>query len=185
MLHRSPDFSFQIPQGWRPAEPSDWTSFGANQRPLQKLNEYGKIQFQHRGAAEIARYPAVLISSRGSWIDVQIVPNQGAKYSRGYVLTDGEKNTLWQRFEGDFVAAAAAGDKPRLTLDSIDVVDFGPNTVLKLHFRRDDQRGLTVWTFLVFYGARHLVAVSHCGIPDAPDEGIAGLDVIANSFRFE
>src|SRR6267142_4631144 len=55
VLHQNPDFSFHIPPGWRPAKASDWTSFGANQRPLQKLNDYGKAEFQRMGAAELAR----------------------------------------------------------------------------------------------------------------------------------
>ena len=184
-LHRNPDFSFQVPPGWRPAKESDWVKFGANQRPLQKLNDYGKLQFERKGATEMARYSAVLISSRGSWMDVQISPNQGVKYSRGYVLNNGEKTSLWQRIEREVVAGAPASDKPRLTLDALDVVDFGPNTVLKLRIKREDQRGLTYWTIIGLFGARHVVTVEHCGTPADPNEGIEGLEAIAKSFRFE
>jgi len=137
------------------------------------------------GAAELARHPAVLISSRGSWIDVQFAVNQGIKYSRDYVLTDGEKQAIWQNLDRTLVAAASNTDKPRFSLNFMDVLTFGPNTLLKVNFNREDQRGLTVWTVLGFYGTRHVVTVSHCGLPHAPSEGVEGLDVIAQSFRFE
>jgi hypothetical protein len=185
MLHRNPDFSFQVPEGWRPAKASDWTAFGANQRPLQRMNAYGKAEFQRVGERELAQRPAVLISSRGSWIDVSIGVNQGVKYSPGYVLSDGERRTFWENVERAILNGSPVTDKPKLTLRSMDVVDYGPNTTIKLQFQREDQRGLTVWTILGLYGARHVVTVSHCGIPDAPNEGIGGLDVIARSFRFE
>jgi hypothetical protein len=185
VLHRNPDFSFQVPPGWRPAKIADWTAFGANKRPLQRMNEYGKAEFQRAGAAELSRYPAVLISSRGSWIDVSIGANQGMKFSSGYVLSEGERRTFWENLDRAIVKASAVTDKPRLTLNSMDVVDYGPNTTLRFQFQREDQRGLTVWTVVAFFGARHLVTVAHCGIPDAANEGIEGLQHIARSFRFE
>jgi hypothetical protein len=186
VLHRNPDFSFQIPPGWRPAKSGDWMSFGANQRVLQRMNEYGKAQFQRAGESEMSRYAAVLISSRGSWISAEVAQNQGGiKFPSGYALNESEKATVWQAVEQTIVAASPATDKPKLTLDSMDVVDFGPNTVLRIRFQREDQRGLRIMTVLAFYSAQRIVVVLHCGIPGDPNEGINGLDVIARSFRFE
>jgi hypothetical protein len=160
--------------------------FGANQRVLQRMNDYGKAQFNRAGESEMARYAAVLISSHGSWISADIAENRGGiKFSRGYVLNDSEKDVMWQAVERALVAGSPATDKPKLRLESMNVVDVGPNTVVKIRFQRDDQRGSRAMTVLGFYGARLIVAVLYCGIPADPNEGIEGLDVIARSFRFD
>jgi hypothetical protein len=103
----------------------------------------------------------------------------------GYVLTEGEKHSLWGSIERSLAAATPVTDGPKFSFNSMDVVTLGSNTVLKVNFNREDQRGLTVWTVLGFYSARHVVTVAHGGILGDPNEGIEGLDVIARSFRFE
>jgi hypothetical protein len=141
LLYLSPKFSFQMPDGWRPATASDWTRFELNERPLVRLNEQGRRHFESQGRAEIERYPAVLISSKGAWIDVQVSPNRGAKYQKGYRLTDVERDALWHSLERALKEHAVATDKPTFRLISLDVNDCGNNTALAAVFWRTDLRG--------------------------------------------
>jgi len=46
-------------------------------------------------------------------------------------------------------------------------------------------RGLMYWTVLGFYSSAHVVAIWHVGIPEDRNEGVAGLEAIGRSFRFE
>jgi len=41
------------------------------------------------------------------------------------------------------------------------------------------------WTLLAFDRSSDLVTIAHVGIPEDRNEGIAGLDVIARTFRFD
>jgi len=52
-------------------------------------------------------------------------------------------------------------------------------------FRADAAAGSLHYTVLNFYGSSYVVTVAHTGTPEGSEEGMAGLDVIARSFRFE
>lgn len=185
LLHSDPNFRFQIAPGWRIATPADWTSFGANQRVLGRMNDYGRQQFVAAGAAEFRRYPFVLISARGAWINGSIGANNGVRYRSGYVLNEPEKKALWDSIEAEVLKNAVPTDRPRLALKSMDIRDYGSNTVLVLRLQREDQRGSFLWTAFAFFGEHHLVTLEHCGISDDPDEGVSGLEAMAASFRFD
>ena len=65
-LHTAPNYSFQVPDGWRRATVSDYPSFGFNQRLLQTFNETGRRAFMELAEREVRLYDALLISSRGA-----------------------------------------------------------------------------------------------------------------------
>jgi hypothetical protein len=67
----------------------------------------------------------------------------------------------------------------------MELVDYSENRVLRLRFRSDITRGSMHWTVLGFYGSSGMVTVAHVGVPEDREEGIAGLEVIAQSFRFQ
>jgi hypothetical protein len=184
-LYNDPKFSFQIPDGWRPATAEDWLRFGANQRVLSIMTDQGRRDFQRIGAEELAKYPMVLISARGAWINVTFAPNKGVRYPAGYVLNDAEKKNIWQAVESALLKDSPPTDRPVLTMRSVDVTEFGGNVALRLRFLREDRRGVFTWTVLAFYGDRHVVPVAHVGVPENEDEGIEGLEVIGRTFKCE
>jgi hypothetical protein len=68
----------------------------------------------------------------------------------------------------------------------MDVVeDYRVKSALRLRFTADGPRGSMHWTVLEFYSSSGVVTVAHVGIPEDSGEGIAGLEVLARSFRFE
>ena len=129
-LHTAPNYSFQVPDGWRRATVSDYASFGFNQRLLQTFNETARRAFMELAEREVRLYEALLISSRGAWIHVEPAVNSDVRYPSGYKLNDQEKQSIWQRVSAELVRQAMPSDKPKLTLESMELVDYGPNTVL-------------------------------------------------------
>jgi hypothetical protein len=65
------------------------------------------------------------------------------------------------------------------------VEDYRVKSALRLRFTADGPRGSMHWTVLEFYSSSGVVTVAHVGIPEDSGEGIAGLEVLARSFRFE
>jgi hypothetical protein len=187
-LH-APRYTFQVPDGWRPATISDYPSLGFNQRFFQTLDEGSRSAAMQRAELEMQGRDAALISSRGAWIQVQSAVGAGGWYTfrdlrRG--LSDREKQAIWQRLSTNLIQAAPPAEKPNLTLQSLDVVeDYRVKGVLRLRFTADGPRGSMHWTVLEFYGSSGVVNVAHVGIPEDSGEGIAGLEVLARSFRFE
>src|SRR4029450_13270111 len=187
-LHH-PRYTFQVTRGWRPPTISDYPSLGFNQRFFQTLDEAGRNAAMQRAELEMQGRDAALISSRGAWIQVEPGAGPGGWYtSRNprFGLGDREKQAIWQRLSTNLIQAAPPAEKPNLTLQSLDVVqDYRVKGVPRLRFTADGPRGSMHWTVLEFYGSSGVVNVAHVGIPEDSGEGIAGLEVLARSFRFE
>lgn len=69
--------------------------------------------------------------------------------------------------------------------EAMDIEEYRENRFLRLRFRSDLTTGSMRWTLLFFYSSSYVVTVAHVGTPENSEEGIAGLEVIARSFRFE
>ena len=186
-LHQ-PRYSFQVPDGWRQATTSDYPSLGFNRRLFQTLDEAGRTAATQRAELEMQSGDTGLISARGAWIQVRSQVGAGGWYTfqdLRFGLSDREKRAIWQRLAARLIQAAPPAEKPNLTLESLDVVeDYHVKNVLRLRFAADVPRGSMHWTVLEFYGSSGVVTVAHVGIPEDRAEGIAGLEVLARSFRF-
>ena len=186
-LH-NPRYSFQVPDGWRQATTSDYPSLGFNRRLFQTLDEAGRTAAMQRAELEMQSGDTGLISSRGAWIQVRSQVGAGGWYTfqdLRFGLSDREKRAIWQRLAARLIQAAPPAEKPNLTLESLDVVeDYHVKNVLRLRFTADVPRGSMHWTVLEFYGSSGVVTVAHIGIPEDREEGIAGREVLARSFRF-
>jgi hypothetical protein len=185
-LYSDPKFSFQVPEGWRPATGADWSRFSMNAWVMDRMNERDRAYFVAQGRADLARYHAVLIHQTGAWMDVKIAVSQGqgAMFRRGQGLTDIERDFLWRSYEKALVDAAPATDKPRYSLEYMDLADYGPNTALSLIMTKMDRRGTTRWNLLGFLSETHIVTVS-IGTVERSSDVIDGLDLIGRTFRFE
>jgi hypothetical protein len=184
-LYSNPKFSFQIPDGWRPATDVDWMRFTVNEWLIGRLNDQGKAQFAARARDDMSNYAAILVHTTGAWMDAGIGKNSGAKFRSGQKLTDAERTTVWQAVEKALVDGAPPTDKPRYSLKFMDVVDYGPNTVLKMVVTKDDRRGLTLWSLLAFFSEASVVTISHGTTPARADDGLEGLAAVGRTFRFE
>jgi len=183
-----PKYSFQVPDGWRPATSSDYPLLGFNRHLFQTLDEAGRSAAMQRAELEMQRQDAVLVSSRGAWIQVRSQVGAGRWYAFGnlrFGLGEREKQAIWQSLSTSLSQSAPAADKPKLTLESIGVVDYSLNRVVRLSFQSEGARGPMHWTLLAFDRSSDLVTIAHVGIPEDRNEGIAGLDVIARTFRFD
>jgi hypothetical protein len=184
-----PRYTFQVPEGWRQATISDYPSLGFNRRVFETLDEAGRSAAMQRAEREMQGRDTGLISSGGAWIQVASAAGAGGWYTfkdLRFGLGDREKQAIWQRLSTNLFQAATPAEKPNLTLQSLDVVeDYHVKNVLRLRFTADGPRGSMHWTVLEFYGSSGVVNVAHVGIPEDSGEGIAGLEVLANSFRFE
>ena len=184
-----PRYRFQVPDGWRPATVSDYPSLGFNRRLFQTLDQGGRSAVMQRAELEMQGADTGLISSRGAWIQVRSQSGPGGWYTLRdlrFGLSDREKQEIWQRLSTNLIQTAPPAEKPNLTLESLDVVeDYYVRSILRLHFTADVPRGSMHWTVLEFYGSSGVVTVAHVGIPEDREEGIAGLDQLARSFRFE
>ena len=183
-----PRYTFEIPDGWRPATAADYPALGFNRRAFETMDDKKRGAFLERAEDELRVLDTGLISARGAWIQVASRAGAGGWYNSRkrleFGLGDGEKKAVWQRLSTGLIEHAPPGDKPKLTLDSMDVIDYGQNRVLQVRFRSDESRGSLHWTVLGFYNESDTVFMAHVGTPDDPKEGLAGLESIAYSFRF-
>jgi hypothetical protein len=76
-------------------------------------------------------------------------------------------------------------DKPTLTLESVDVVDYGLNRVLRVRFRSDEARGSLHWTVIGFFNSSDTISLAHVGTPENREEGLAALEAIVTTLRFD
>jgi hypothetical protein len=184
-----PRYRVEVPDGWRQATMSDYPSLGFNRRLFQILDEAGRTAAMQRAELEMQSGDTGLISSRGAWIQIRSQASAGGWYTARdlrFGLSDREKQAVWQRFSSRLIQAAPPAEKPNLTLESLDVVDdYNVKDVLRLRFTSDVPRGSMHWTVLEFYGSSGVVTVTHVGIPEDREEGLAGLEMLARSFRFE
>ena len=184
----SPKYTFEVPSGWREAKAEDYPSLAFNRRLFAGLDVAGRQKFLQSAELELQALDTGLISSQGAWIQVRSVAGSGG-YARGelprFGLTDSEKKALWERFATRRIESAPPGDKPVLTLESIDIENYGFNRLLRLRFRSDELRGTLRWTVLGLYSENDTILLAHLGTPENPEEGLAGLDAIATSLRLD
>jgi len=184
-----PRYTFEVPEGWREAKASDYPSVGFNRKIFEALDEEKRSAFLRRAELEIQVLDTGLISSRGAWIQVASAAGSGGwntfPESLRYGLSEGQTQALWERFATGRIQRAPSTDKPTLTLESMDVVPYGFHQVLRVRFRSDEARGSMHWTVLGLYTENDTVSIAHLGIPEDRDEGIAGLEAIVTSLRFD
>jgi hypothetical protein len=186
-LHH-PQYSFEVPDGWRLATVSDYLSLSSSQRVFQTLDEVGRRAFIQRAELAMKSGDTVLISPRGAWIQVKSDRSLAAGIDElnRYGLSEREKQPIWRRFSTDLIQRAPPADQLKLSLEGMEVETYGENRFLRLRFRSDaTTTGSMHWTVLNFYGSLYIVTVAHLGTPEDIEEGIVGLEVIARSFRFE
>jgi hypothetical protein len=184
-----PRYTFDVPDGWRQATPSDYASLGFNRRGFARLDEAGRRSLLERAELELQAIDTGLISSGGAWIQVGSEARSGGWYSSSnplqYGLSEKDKQGLWERFARARTDNAPASDKPTLTLEAVDVVDYGLNRFLRVRFRSDEARGSLYWTVLGFFNSTDTVSLAHVGTPENREEGLAALETIAKSLRFD
>ncbi len=183
-----PRYTFDLPKGWREATASDYPSLGFNRRVFARLDEAGRRTLLERAEIELQAIDAGLISPRGAWIQVGSEARSSGWYSSSnplqFGLTEQEKKGLWERFSRARIDNAPSTDKPTLTLESIDVVDYGLNRVLRVRFRSDEARGSLHWTVIGFFNSTDTISLAHVGTPEDREEGLAALEEIVTSLRF-
>ena len=183
-----PRYTFELPPDWREATPADYESLGFNRRVFARLDAAGRRALLERAELELQAIDTGLISSRGAWIQVGSEARSGGWYSSSnplqFGLSEQDKKGMWERFSQARIDRAPASDKPALTLESIDVVDYGLNRVLRVRFRSDEARGSLHWTVMGFFNSTDTISFAHVGTPEDRDEGLAALEAIVTSLRF-
>jgi hypothetical protein len=182
-----PRYTFDVPEGWREAKASDYPSLAYNRGVFARLDAAGRKKLLQNAELELEALDTGLISAQGAWIQVGSVYGSGGFGERDltqYGLSESEKQAIWARFATGRIERAPPGDKPVLTLESIDMVTYGFNRLLRLRFRSDELRGAMHWTVLGLYTANDTIMLAHLGTPENRDEGIAGFEAIATTLRF-
>jgi hypothetical protein len=184
-----PRYSFEVPAGWRAATAADYPSLGFNRRVFASLDAAGRSAALQSAETELEGIDTGLLSSQGAWIQVGSEARSSGWYSSSdplrFGMSEGEKQGLWQRFSATRIERAPPTDKPTLTLESIDVVEYGLNRVLRLRFRSDEVRGSLHWTVLGLFSATDTISLAHVGTPENREEGLDGFEAIATSIRFD
>lgn len=184
-----PRYTFEVPDGWRGATAADYPALGFNRRVFASLDAKGRSAALERAQEDFEVIDTALISERGAWIQVSSEMGSGGWYATTdplrFGLTEADKQSLWKAFAASRIQRAPPTDKPTLTLESIDVVNYGANRMLRVRFRSDEARGSMNWTVLGFYSANNTVSLAHVGTPENRDEGIDGLERIAVSIRYD
>jgi hypothetical protein len=191
-----PRYRFEVPDGWREVKAADFALLGFNRRGFGGLDDAGRRVFFEQADLQIQALDTGLISERGAWIQVSSQAGTGGWYSSSlanpfsrdpvrFALTDSQKKALWERFATQRVYNAPQNDKPKLTLEVIDVVNYGLNRVLRMRFRSDEARRSLYWTVLGLYTRDDTVSLAHLGTPENRDEGMAGFETVAATLRFD
>ena len=189
-----PRYRFNVPEGWREVTASDFPSLAFNRRAFATLDDPNRRAFLRRAEIELQTVDTGLISARGAWIQVGSEAGSGGwtlsrnPFTRDPLplgLSERQKQALWEHFAASRIQRAPPTDKPKLTLDSIDVVSYGLNRVLRLRFKSEEARGAMYWTVLGLYSSNDTVSLAHLGTPEDRDDGIAGFEEIAASLRFD
>jgi len=183
-----PRYTFEVPEGWREAKVEDYPLLGFNRSVYARLDEAGRKQLLQNAEFELQRLDTGLISSEGAWIQVRSVAGSGGFGPRGlprFGLSEREQQEIWERYATGRVQRAPPGDKPVLTLESMDIPTYGRNRLLRVRFRSDELRGSMHWTILGLYTEVDSILLAHLGTPENREEGIAGLEAIATSLRLD
>jgi hypothetical protein len=183
-----PRYTFEVPEGWREATPADYPRLGFNRKVFARLDDAGRQALLERAEQELQAIDTGLISPEGAWIQVGSLARSGGWYASNnplqFGLTDQEKQGLWDNFSRARIEHAPDTDKPKLTLESIDVVDYGLNRVLRVRFQSDEARGSLHWTVIGFFNSSDTISLAHVGTPDNREEGFAAFEAIITSLRF-
>jgi len=184
-----PRYTFDVPDGWRAATAADYPALGFNRRLFASLDAAGRTAALERAQTDFDLIDAGLISARGAWIQVASEARSGGWYASSdplrFGLSEGEKQNLWQTFSARRIERAPETDKPKLTLESIDVLDYGLNRMLRVRFRSEETRGSLHWTVLGFFSSTDTISIAHVGTPENRDEGLEGLAKVAESLRYD
>src|SRR5262245_31923163 len=154
-LHH-PKYTFEIPDGWRPATVSDYPSLGFNRHVFQTLDEATRNEAMKRAELEMQARDTGLISPRGAWIQVASASVPGNWYTRRdlrFGLSDRQRQEMWRQFLTRLRQSATPTDEPNFILESLDFEDYGANRPLRLRFTADESRGSIHWTVLEFHGS--------------------------------
>jgi len=181
-----PRYTFEVPDGWREAKVEDYPLLGFSRNIFARLDEAGRQKLLQNADLELQTLDTGLISSQGAWIQVRSVAGSGGYGQRGlpeFGLSEKEQQALWERFATSRIQGAPPGDKPVLTLESIDIAWYGINRLLRVRFRSDELRGSMHWTVLGLYTDVDTILLAHLGTPENREEGIAGFEAIAASLR--
>jgi hypothetical protein len=188
-----PRYTFEVPPGWREAKPVDFGSLAFNRRAFAALDDAQRRAFLEQAELQIQALDTGLISDSGAWIQIGSEANSGGWYSGGnpfaldplrFGLSAKEKDALWERFAASRVQRAPQNDKPKLTLELIDVVTYGLNRVIRMRFTSEEARGSMHWTVLAVYSVTDTVSLAHLGTPENRDDGLDALETIVTSLRF-
>jgi len=184
-----PRYTFFVPEGWRQATPADYARLSFNRKGFERLDEAGRRAQLERAELELESIDAGLISPEGAWIQVGSQARSGGWYSTNnplrFGLSEQEKKGMWDNFARARIDHAPDTDKPTLTLESIDVVDYGLNRVLRVRFRSDEARGSLHWTVIGFFNSSDTISLAHLGTPENREEGLPALEAIITSLRFD
>jgi hypothetical protein len=191
-----PRYRFDVPEGWREVKPADFGLLAFNRRAFASLDDAARNVLFKQAELQLQALDTGLISERGAWIQIASEAGSGGWYGTGtgnlfergplrFGLTDSQKQAFWERFAANRVQKAPPSDKPKLTLEVIDVASYGLNRALRMRFRSDEARGSLHWTVLGMYTTNDTVSLAHLGTPENRDEGIDGFEAIAASLRFD
>lgn len=186
--HWNPDHSFRVPEGWRGATPSDATLLSINRLALARLDEQGRRRVIQLTVAGMSQ-DVGLVSARGAWMAVKTGGRSDIRLLPGYRLTDQERQALWEATRdsavGQLSTRYAGVVRPDVTLESMEVADYGANVAIQVRFRSSDSvSGTWIFRYLAFFTGSHVIGVTHITVPPDPDEGVAGLTELARSLRF-
>lgn len=185
-LYSNPRFSFQVPEGWRVANPDDWSRFSITERARSRLSAQGRAQAAAAVRKAWPGFAAVFIHDSGAWMDVMVSEFKSlTRFPRGYTLGELEKDRMWDAFAKTYVDKSPSGDKPRITRVSLDLKDNTQGPALFVVFKKEDLSGESIWSVLGFVSENHTVTVEYGIAAGRPSDGIEGLDVVARTFRFE
>jgi hypothetical protein len=182
-----PKYTFDLPNGWREVTAADYPSLAFNRRVFVRLDEAGRRALLERAELELQGIDTGLISASGAFIQVGSEARSIGWYNSSnplqFGVTEQEKKGLWERFSRTRIDNAPAADKPTLTLESIDVVDYGLNRVLRVRFQSDEARGSLHWTVIGFFSSSDTISLAHVGTPEDRDDGLTALEAIVTSLR--
>jgi hypothetical protein len=180
-----PAFSFAIPAGWRRVTAADATRLEINQRTVSRLNEQGRRALEERLGADLAKSPGGLTNEAGAWVSVAVTPNSGTRYAQGYQLTPRERDALWRVFARTMADRAPEGNKPVLTLRTLEIRDYPGGAARVLSYAQEDLMGTVIWTQVRFFTEGSAVVLLHAATAENPANGLEGLEAMAQSFRWE
>ena len=179
-LHQAPNYSFRLPEGWRPARASDSGVLGFAE-PYRKV--FAESTLEQFLAARLALYDASLVSPGGAFVAVArtapLPPN--VRLAPGAVLPEALKPAAWE-FAVKELVRTTPGTSPRdFQQEEITLRQYGANTGLVVQY----QYRQISWTQVEFPGPGYSVAFLHAGSMSDRNLDREGFESILRSFRFD